>query len=232
MTEAEQDRIIADVRRRLRWRALLNLVVCLAVLATELMLGLGFHMITRPLRWQPIAMVSAIATSVGAVGITAAWWVTRLPREALTEEITLRESDRFQRLLSRIFLFFPLIMGLLGVIASALVAQVLNYGWRIADVVGCVAVLTGGAGYLLILTGWGAAKRARLIYDEELFLSFRTRGYIAGFWSVMAGLLLILALGLAHPAWAVEALPVLIALGVCVPAMTIALLNRQAERDA
>jgi len=84
----------------------------------------------------------------------------------------------------------------------------------------------------LILTGWGAAKRARLIYDEELFLSFRTRGYIAGFWSVMAGLLLILALGLAHPAWAVEALPVLIALGVCVPAMTIALLNRQAERDA
>jgi hypothetical protein len=73
---------------------------------------------------------------------------------------------------------------------------------------------------------------SRLIYDEELFRSFRTRGYIAGFWSIMAGLPLILALGLARPAWAVEALPVLIAVGVCVPAVSIALLSRQAERDA
>ena len=44
----------------------------------------------------------------------------------------------------------------------------------------------------------------------------------------MAGL----ALGLARPAWAVEALPVLIGVGISVPALTIALLNRRAEQDA
>ncbi|HSV03579.1 MAG TPA: hypothetical protein VLI41_10280 [Phenylobacterium sp.] len=232
MSEAEDDRIIADTRRRLLRRAFLNVAVALATVGGELFFGLRLKVLALPLHWQAVAVFTGLALLFGALGMIGSWWVTRLPPEALTPRITLRQSERIQRFLSRIFLFFPLIMGVLGVTSSALVIQVLNHGWRLADGVGAVAVLAGGAGYLLLLTGWGSAKRARLIYDEELFLSFRTRGYIAGFWSVMAGLLLVLALGLARPAWAVEALPLLIAAGVCVPAMTIALLNRRAERDA
>jgi len=232
MSDADEERIIADMRQRLRLRAALNILVSAAALATVFILGLGFHMIARPLRWPPIAAVSAAGLLVGALGLTGAWWATRLPPEALSERIALRQSDRTQRFLSRIYLFFPLIMGVLGLLASALVGQVLNHGWQIPDVVMGITVLAGSIGYLLVLTGWGALRRGRLVFDEELFLSFRIRGYVAGFWSLMVGTLLILALGLARPAWAVEALPLLIAVGLCVPALTIALLNRQAERDA
>jgi hypothetical protein len=232
MSETEEDSIIADMRRRLLLRSMLNVGVSLATLGAEVFFGLRLHVFTSPLRYGAIAAFTGLALLFGALGMIGAWWVTRLPPEALTAQISLRQSDRTQRFLSRIFLFFPLIMGVLGITGSALVMQVLNFGWRFADMVGGVTVLVGAAGYLMLLTGWGTVRRARLVYDEELFLSFRTRGYVAGFWSVMAGLLLILALGLARPAWAVEALPILMAVGVCVPAMTIALLNRQAERDA
>jgi len=232
MSEAEEDRIIADMRRRLRRRSLLNVVVSLTTGGGEIFFGLRFHIFTSPHRYGAIAVFTGLALLFGALGLIGAWWVTRLPPEALTQRIALRQSDRTQKLLSRIFLLFPLVFGVLGIISSGLVVSVLNYGWRLVDVVMGVSVLAGGIPYLMFLTGWGSARRGRLVYDEELFLSFRMRGYIAGFWSVMAGLLLILALGLARPAWAVEALPLLMAVGVCVPAMTIALLNRQAERDA
>jgi hypothetical protein len=232
MAKAEEDRIIADTRRRVRLRSILNVLVSLTTGGGEIFLGLRLKIFTPPLQWGPIAVFAGLALMFGALGLTGAWWVTRLPPEALSQRIALRQSDHNQRLLSRIFLLLPLVFGVLGIISSTLVVQVLNYGWAPIDMVIGVTVLAGGAGYLLILTGWGAAKRGRLIYDEELFLSFRTRGYIVGFWSVMAGLLVVLALGLARPAWAVEALPLLLAVGVCVPAMTIALLNWQAERDA
>jgi len=231
MSDAGDERVIAGMRRRLRLRAVLNVLTSFAALATVFILGLGFHMITRPIRWPPIALVSAVALLVGALGLTAAWWVTRLPPEALSERIALRQSDRTQQFLARIYLFFPLILGVLGVLASILVGQVLDHGWQIPDVIGGVGVLVLSMAYLPLLTGWGAVRRGRLAFDEELFLSFRMRGYIAGFWSVLAGLMVVLGLGLARPAWAVEGLPVLIAVGICVPAVTIALLNRRAERD-
>jgi hypothetical protein len=231
MSEAEEDRIIADTRRRLLLRSFLNVGVSMTTVGGEVFFGLRLNVFTSPHRYGAIAVFTGLALLFGALGMIGAWWVTRLPPEALTQQITLRQSDRTQRFLSRIFLFFPLIMGVLGITSSLLVIRVLNFGWRFVDVVAGMAVLVCGIGYLMILTGWGTARRARLVYDEELFLSFRTRGYVAGFWSMMAGMLLILALGLARPAWAVEALPLLMAVGVCVPAMTIALLNRQAERD-
>lgn len=231
MTRAEEDRIIADTRRRLVLRAVLNVAVCLVTFGGEVFFGLRLHVFNPPLRWLPIAVFTGLALLFGGLGMVGSWWLTRLPPEALTRQITLRENDRIQRLLARVFLFFPLIIGVLGLTAFALVVQVLNHGWRLPDVVAAIGVLAGALAYLMLLTGWGSAKRARLIYDEELFLSFRTRGYVAGFWALMAGLMLILALGLVRPAWAVEALPLLLAVGICVPAMTIALLNRQAERD-
>ncbi len=231
MPDANEERITTDVRRRLGLRALLNVLVACAVFATVFILGLGFHMITRPLRWQPIALVCVLAALVGAVGLTAAWWMTRLPPQALSTRITLRDSDRVQRLMSRVYAIYPLIMGFLAFVGVLLVRSVLEGAWRIPDVILSLALLAGAIGYLLLLAGWGVGRRGRLIFEEELFRSFRTRGYVAGFWSVMAGLLLILALGLKRPAWAVEALPVLIAVGACVPAVTIALLNRRAERD-
>jgi hypothetical protein len=231
MSDANEERIAMDMRRRLVLRALLNILVACAVLATEFILGLGFHMITWPLRWRQIALVSILAALVGAVGLTAAWWMTRLPPQALATRITLRESDRVQRLMSRAYALYPLIMGLLAFGGVLLVRRALEEGWRIDDVILGLALLVAAIGYLAMLAGWGVGRRGRLIFDEELFRSFRTRGYVAGFWSVMAGLVLILALGLKRPAWAVEALPVLIAVGACVPAVTIALLNRRAERD-
>jgi hypothetical protein len=232
MSDADEERIIADMRGRLRRRALLIVLTSLAVIATEFVLVMGFHMITLPLRWQSIALVTAIAALVAVVGVTATYWATRLPPEALSTRITLRHSDRVQRILSRLYLFYPFILGVFAFNSVGIAHRVLHQGWRIPDVIGSASFLVNVALYVLLLTGWGVGRMSRLIYEDELFRSFRTRGYIAGFWSVLAGLLLILALGLTRPAWAVEALPVLIAVGVSVPAATIALLNRRAERDA
>jgi hypothetical protein len=191
-------------------------------------------MIGRPLRWQPIALLFGSEALVGAVGMTAAWWVTRFPRGALTARMTLRQSDRVQRLLSRLFLFYPILIGLIAIDWALLVQRVLHWGWGVLDVTDGLSLTFCVIAFVSVLTGWGVSRmnRLRLIYDEELFRSFRIRGYVAGFWSIMAGLPLILALGLARPAWAVEALPVLIGVGISVPALTIALLNRRAERDA
>lgn len=232
MLDAKEDRIIADMRRRLLHRSLLNVAVSLAAAGGVVFFGLRMGAFSSPHGWTAIAALSGLALPLCGVGMIGAWWLTRLPAEALTPQIALRQSDRSQRTLSRIFIFFPLIMGVLGLVASALVVRIVNHGWQPAEIVFGVGLLAGAATYLLILTGWGSAKRTGLIYNEELFSSFRTRGYIAGFWSVMAGLPLILALGLARLSWAVEALPLLMAVGVSVPAVTIALLNREAERDA
>lgn len=232
MSDADDERIMADMRRRIGWRALLNVLVSCAVVVTEFGLIVGLHMITRPPQWRQIASVTALAALVGAVGMTAAWWVTRLPPEALSARITLRNSERFQRFVSRLYLFYPIVLGLFAFDSALLVHRALSGGWRTLDVTGGLTFTLGAVSYVLLLTGWGAGRRGRLIYDEELFRSFRTRGYIAGFWSIMAGLALTLALGLARPAWAVEALPVLIAVGISVPALTIGLLSRRAEPDA
>jgi len=230
MSDADEERIFADLRRRAKQREWLILLVGVAMLAT--FLGLSLRMIGQPLRWQPIALLFGAVALVGAVGMTAAWWVTRFPPGALTARMVLRQSDRVQRLLSRFYLFYPILIGLIAVDGALLVQRVLHGGWRVLDVTEGLVFTFCALVYVPYLTGWGVGRMSRLIYDEELFRSFRTRGYIAGFWSIMAGLPLILALGLARPAWAVEALPVLIAVGVCAPAVTIALLSRQAERDA
>uniref|UniRef100_UPI00261EBC86 hypothetical protein n=1 Tax=Phenylobacterium sp. TaxID=1871053 RepID=UPI00261EBC86 len=177
-------------------------------------------------------LIMLLPVLVGVVGSTGAWWVTRFPPGALTPRMTLRQSDRVQRYMSRLYLFYPILIGLFAFDWALLVHSVLKGGWQVLDVTEGLVLTFGVVAYVLALTGWGVGRMSRLIYDEELFRSFRTRGYIAGFWSVMGGLPLILALGLARPAWAVEALPVLIAVGISVPAVTIGLLNRRAERDA
>src|ERR1700744_6050482 len=118
MLEADEVRIIADTRRRLLRRSLLNVLVSFAVLASVFILGLGFHMISRPLRWQPIALVSAIALGGGAIGLIGSWCVTGVPPEALPNRIARRASQSSQRLLSRIYLLFPVVFGLLGAVAS------------------------------------------------------------------------------------------------------------------
>jgi hypothetical protein len=230
MSDADEERIFADLRRRANRRALLIVLVGGAMIATGL--GLTFLMIGQPLRWQPIALLFATEALVGAIGLTAAWWVTRFPPGALTARMTLRQSDRVQRHMSRLYLFYPIVIGIFALDAALLVHRVLHGGWGILDVTDGLVFTFCTLAYVPFLTGWGVGRMSRLIYDEELFRSFRTQGYIAGFWSLMAGLPLILALGLARPAWAVEALPVLIAMGISVPALTIALLNRRAERDA
>jgi hypothetical protein len=230
MSDADEERIFADLRRRANRRALLIVLVGCAMIATAL--GQTFSMIGQPLRWQPIALVFATEALVGVVGLTATWWVTRFPPGALTTRMTLRQSDHVQRFMSRFYLFYPILISLIAVDWALLVHRVLQEGWQILDVTDGLSLAFGAIAYVPFLTGWGVGRMSRLIYDEELFRSFRTRGYIAGFWSIMAGLPLILALGLTRPAWAVEALPVLIGVGISVPALTIALLNRQAERDA
>ena len=232
MSDADEERIFADLRQRAKRREWLILLVGVAMLAT--VLGLSLRMIGQPLRWQPIALLFGAVALVGVVGMTAAWWVTRFPPGALTARMVQRQSDRVQRLLSRFYLFYPILIGLIAVDWALLVQRVLHGGWRVLDVTEALTFTFGALVYVPYLTGWGFGGRhghGRLIYDEELFRSFRTRGYIAGFWSIMAGLPLILAPGLARPVWAVEALPVLIAIGLCVPALTIALLNRRAEQD-
>lgn len=230
MSDADEERIFADLRRRAKRRELLIVLVACAMIVT--FGGLSFRMIGQPLRWQSIALLFGSEALVGVVGMTAAWWVTRFPPGALTARMTLRQSDRVQRLMSRFYLFYPVLLGLLALNGALLVDRVLREGWRILDVMDGLVFTFSTLVYVPYLTGWGVGRMSRLIYDEELFRSFRTRGYIAGFWSIMAGLPLILALGLARPAWAVEALPVLIGVGISVPALTIALLNRRAERDA
>jgi hypothetical protein len=230
MSDADEERVFADLGRRAKRRELLILLVGCAAGAT--FLGLSLPMIGQPLRWQPIALLFAAVALVGAVGMTAAWWVTRFPPGALTARWTLRQSDRAQRLMSRLYLFYPILVGLIAFDATLLLHRVLKGGWRVLDVTDGVVLGFNAIAFLLALTGWNVDRMTRLIYDEELFRSFRSRGYIAGFWSIMAGLPLVLALGLARPAWAVEALPLLIGVGISVPAVTIALLNRRAERDA
>jgi hypothetical protein len=230
MSDTDEVRIIADTRRRLLRRSILNVLVSCAALATVFILGRGFHMISLPLRWEPIALVSGIALVVGAVGLTGSWWVTRLPPEALTQRIALRQNDQAQTVLSRLFLLFPLLWAPLAFIWFIVAKQVLSFGWHVFAVAVGLIALAAGAVFLMLLTGWGVTGRGRLIYDEELFQSFRTRGYVIGFWSLMVGLPLILAIGLSRPAWAVEALPILIAGGACVPAVTIGLLTQRAER--
>ena len=232
MSDAEEERIVADMRVRLRRRAALIVLTCVAVLATEFVLVMGFHMITLPVRWLPMAEVTAIATLVAVAGCAATYWATRLPPEALSPRITLRDSDRVQRILARVYLFYPFILSVMAFNTVMIAHRVLDRGWRILDVLGSASYVVNILFYLLLLSGWRMGRVVRLIYQDELFRSFRTQGYIAGFWSVLVGLLLIFALGLTRPAWAVEALPVLIAVGVSVPAATIALLNRRAERDA
>jgi len=232
MSDADEERMFADLRRRANRRALLIGLVGCAVAAALFIPVLGFHMIGRPLRWQSVALIMLLPVLVGVVGSTGAWWVTRFPPGALTPRMTLRQSDRVQRYMSRLYLFYPILIGLIAFDWALLVQRVLKSGWQVLDVTEGLVLTFGVVAYVLALTGWGVGRMSRLIYDEELFRSFRTRGYIAGFWSVMGGLPLILALGLARPAWAVEALPVLIAVGISVPAVTIGLLNRRAERDA
>ncbi len=232
MSDADEERMFADLRRRANRRALLIGLVGCAVAAALFIPVLGFHMIGRPLRWQSVALIMLLPVLVGVVGSTGAWWVTRFPPGALTPRMTLRQSDRVQRYMSRLYLFYPILIGLIAFDWALLVHSVLKGGWQVLDVTEGLVLTFGVVAYVLALTGWGVGRMSRLIYDEELFRSFRTRGYIAGFWSVMGGLPLILALGLARPAWAVEALPVLIAVGISVPAVTIGLLNRRAERDA
>jgi hypothetical protein len=227
--DADEERIFADLRRRANRRALLNLLVAGVMIAT--LAGLSFSMIGQPLRWQTIALVYAAVALVGAVGMTAAWWVTRFPPGALTARMTLRQGDRVQRLISRLYMFYPILVGIIAFDWVLLIHRVLKGGWQVLDVTEGLSLTFCFIAFVLALTGWGVGRMSRLIYDEELFRSFRTRGYIAGFWSIMAGLMMILALGLTRPAWAVEALPVLIAVGLCVPAVTIALLSRRAERD-
>jgi hypothetical protein len=229
MSDADEERIFADLRRRARRRELLFVLVACATITTAL--GVGFSVRDQPLR-RVIALVFGAEALVGAVGLTAAWWATRFPPGALTARMTLRQSDRVQRLMSRLYLFYPILIGLFAFDWALLVHRVLKGGWRVLDVTEGVVLTFGVIAYVAALTGWGVNRMNRLIYDEELFRSFRTRGYIAGFWSIMAGLPLILALGLTRPAWAVEALPILIGVGISVPALTIALLNRRAEQDA
>lgn len=230
MSDADEECIFADLRQRAKRRELLILLVAGAMIAT--LLALIFSLFDRPLRWQLVALVIGAPALVGVVGLTAAWWVTRFPPGALTARWTPRQSDRHQRLLSRLYLFYPIVIGIMALNWTLLLHRVLRGGWQVLDVTDGLAMAFGYIAYLPALTGWGVSRMVRLIYDEELFRSFRMRGYIAGFWSIMAGLPLILALGLARPVWAVEALPALIAVGICVPSVTIALLSRRAERDA
>jgi len=234
MSDADQadERVIADMRARLRRRALGIILTAVAVLVTEVLLALGAHMIALPLRWWSIGLLTAIAAMVGLGGVAVTYRVTRLPPEALTERITLRDSDRVQRILARLYLFYPFILGLFAFNSATAAYRVLHHGWRSLDVIISVSFLVNMLFYVMLLTGWRVGGTSRLIYQDELFRSFRTQGYAVGFWSVLAGVLLVFVLGLARPAWAVEALPVLIAVGVSVPAATIALLNRRAERDA
>ena len=230
---AEEDRIFADMRRRLRWRGLLLVLVCAAVMATEFVLIMDFHMVTWPVTWPSLLPVISIGVLVAVAGVLGVAWLTRLPPEALSTRMTLRHSDSGQRLMSRLYLFYPLIMGVFAFNAAVVIHRVIYGGWQIMDVLGAFTFTACILGYVQFLTGgWRRDPRTRLIFDEELFRSFRTRGYVAGFWSVLVGLVLVLALGLARPVWAVEALPFLIAVGISAPALTIALLNRRAERDA
>ncbi|HSV03876.1 MAG TPA: hypothetical protein VLI41_11800 [Phenylobacterium sp.] len=232
MSDADEERIFADLRRRANRRELLMVPVGCAVAAAMFIPVLGFHLIGRPLRWQSIALVMLLPVLVGVVGSTAAWWVTRFPPGALTARMTLRQSDRVQHIMSRLYLFYPIVIGIVAFDWALLVHRVLKGGWQILDVTEGLMLTFAVIAYVPALTGWGVGRMSRLIYDEELFRSFRTRGYVAGFWSIMAGLPVILALGLARPAWAVEALPFLIAVGISAPALTMAHLNRRAERDA
>jgi len=226
------ERIIADMRARLRLRALGIGLTAVAVLVTMVGLAVGAHMIALPLRWWSIALLTAIPALVGLGGVALSFRVTRLPPEALTERIALRDSDRVQRILARLYLFYPFILGLFAFNSATAAYRVLHHGWRTFDVIVSVSFLVNMGFYVMLLTGWRVGGRSRLFYQDELFRSFRTQGYAIGFWGVLAGVLLVFVLGLARPAWAVEALPVLIAVGVSVPAATVALLNRRAERDA
>jgi hypothetical protein len=230
MSDADEERIFADLRRRVKRRELLFLLAGGAGIAVGL--GLIFSVIGQPLRWQLITLMLGTPALVTVAGMTAAWWVTRIPPGVLTARMTLRQSDRVQRNLSRLYMFYPIIIGLFALYGALLIHNGLRDGWRFLDATSGLVFTFYAIAYVPYLTGWGAGRMSRLIYDEELFRSFRIRGYVAGFWTIMAGLPLILALGLARPAWAVEALPVLIGAGISVPALTIALLNRQAERDA
>src|SRR6185312_12772766 len=173
MSDADEERIFADLRRRAKRRELLMLLVAGAMAATAL--GLSLPMIGRPLRWQPIALMFGGEALVGAVGMTAAWWVTRFPPGSLTARMTLRQSDRVQRLMSRLYLFFPLLIGGIAIDWALLVHRVLREGWRVLDVTEGLVFAFCALAYVPYLTGWGVARMTRLIYDEELFGSFRTR---------------------------------------------------------
>jgi len=229
MSETQEEGITAALERRALRAALLSVAVGLTTGAGEIFFALRFNLFTLPPQYEAVAMLTGLVLLFGVTGLVA--WVTRPPPEAFSERVVLRRIDRTQKSLSRTFLFFPLLVGLAGFVSSCAIFRGQNYGWRPLDVADGLFVLPVGGAYLLLLTGWASGKLGRLVYDEELFRSFRTRGYIISFWSLMAGLLLVLTLGLVRPTWAVEALPLLIAAGVCVPAVTIALLNRRAERD-
>jgi hypothetical protein len=229
MSEAEEEGIPAAVERRVQRALLLSVAVGLTAAAGEIFFAFRFSIFTQPPQYEAVAVLAGLVLLFGVTGLVA--WVMRPPPDALSERVVLRRIDRTHKVLSRTFLFFPLIVGLAGFNSSSAVFRGLNFGWRPLDVVGGLVGLLPSAVYLLLLTGWASPKYDRIVYDEELFRSFRMRGYVIGFWSLIACLPLVLTLGLLQPSWAVAALPLLIAAGVCVPAVTIALLNRRAERD-
>src|SRR3569833_3069639 len=148
---AEEDRIFADMRRRLRWRGLLLVLVCAAVMATEFVLIMDFHMVTWPVTWPSLLPVISIGVLVAVAGVLGVAWLTRLPPEALSTRMTLRHSDSVQRLMSRLYLFYPLIMGVFAFNAAVVIHRVIYGGWQIMDVLGAFTFTACVLGYVQFL---------------------------------------------------------------------------------
>lgn len=233
-----EEEIIAQVRHKLRWQRIGNLLLTLLWSA---LFGLYLYAVTQGwLEWLGLNQVDAFSTLRWAIGIWLFGLIVisvalglryRRTKAELSDKICRQTVDLAQRERRFSLLGYALVIFLYADILHILdpVTTPLSLRGWIGLAVFLLAALTL-AGIASFGPGYLHARRRHYL-DDELVLSLRAKAVRCGYISVIAALCAtILAIHI-HPDWALPATVLSLCTGVAVPLIVYVFLEWRAGRD-
>ena len=153
--------------------------------------------------------------------------------DAGSDEATSARAERFQRRRTRLVMVSGLaFVSWMSTYSAGRLVSPEHTG--LANLVQLVAFVVWAVSLLVVLSTGGGLLRdpaVRKIVEDELTQANRRSAFVFGYWALLVAAAGFYAGALFVPVPAIEALLVLLAVGVAAPALRFALLERWAERD-
>lgn len=176
--------------------------------------------------WRLPAIIVTVALLLFGIGLLV--WIAR---RATTDDDVRFLRDDMQRRWSRSLLFFPVFALMLswGVWHSA--GKLVDGAARAMDYLTLGMVLVLVLSYLQLFTTFHTGPGFKAVHDGELARHLRSRAVLLGYGVFFCGGIAVFGLGVADPALAVRAIPLLLLWAVAVTVCSYAVMDQRAGRD-